>query len=128
VLHRIGGFDEDLDRSGEEPDLCWRAQLAGEALVFAPDAVVHYRLRSGLGPLLRQQRNWGLGSVDLYCRFRDQGMPRSSTLRALRRWASLLLRAPLALVSADRRGRWASRLAYRYGRLRGSIEHRTLYL
>ena len=128
VLRKLGGFDEDLDRSGEEPDLCWRAQLAGDTLGFAPDAVVHYRLRPGLRPLLRQRRNWGLGSVDLYVRFRRHGMPRSSVTAALRRWLELLLSAPLALASTERRGRWAARLAYRYGRVRGSIEHRTLYL
>jgi glycosyltransferase involved in cell wall biosynthesis len=128
VLRKLGGFDEDLDRSGEEPDLCWRAQLAGEDLVFAPEAVVHYRLRPGLRPLLGQRRNWGLGSVDLYVRFRHRGMPRSSTAGALRRWLELLVGAPLALASPGRRGRWASRAAYQYGRVRASVEHRTVYL
>ena len=128
VLRSVGGFDEELDRSGEEPDLCWRAQLAGEAIAFAPDAVVRYRLRAGLRPLLRQQRNWGKGSVDLYLRFRDKGMPRSSSAHALRRWAELLAGTPYALISRKRRGRWAARLAYRWGRVLASIEHRTLYL
>jgi glycosyltransferase involved in cell wall biosynthesis len=128
VLRKLGGFDEELDRSGEEPDLCWRAQLAGETLVFAPDAVVHYRLRQGLRPLLRQHRHWGLGSVDLYTRFRDRGMPRSSTTAAVRHWLPRLLGAPVRLVSRDGRGVWASRVAYRWGRVRASVEHRTLYL
>ena len=128
VLRKLGGFDEDLDRSGEEPDLCWRAQLAGEELVFAPDAVVHYRLRSELRPLLRQHRHWGLGSVDLWCRYRGHGMPRSSTAGALRHWLRLLLGAPIRIPSRSRRGMWASRVAYRWGRLRASVEHRTLYL
>jgi glycosyltransferase involved in cell wall biosynthesis len=128
VLRAVGGFDEELDRSGEEPDLCWKAQLAGEAIAFAPDAVIRYRLRKGLRPLVRQQRNWGKGSVDLYVRFRDKGMPRSSTANALRRWAELLAGTPYALASRERRGRWAARLAYRWGRLLASIEHKTLYL
>jgi glycosyltransferase involved in cell wall biosynthesis len=128
VLRKLGGFDEGLHRSGEEPDLCWRAQLAGQTLVFAPDAVVHYRLRSGLRPLLRQQRHWGQGSVDLYCRFRSHGMPRSSTLGALRHWGRLLAGAPLRLLSPSGRGVWASRVAYRWGRIRASAQHRTLYL
>ncbi len=128
VLRTVGGFDEELDRSGEEPDLCWKAQLAGEAIAFAPDAVIRYRLRQGLRPLVRQQRNWGMGSVDLYVRFRDKGMPRSSTARSLRRWAELLAATPYALLSRERRGRWAARLAYRWGRVLASIEHKTLYL
>jgi len=128
VLRTVGGFDEELDRSGEEPDLCWKAQLAGEAIAFAPDAVIRYRLRQGLRPLVRQQRNWGKGSVDLYVRFRDKGMPRSSTARSLRRWAELLAATPYALASRERRGRWAARLAYRWGRVLASIEHKTLYL
>ena len=127
VLRTVGGFDEELDRSGEEPDLCWKAQLAGEAIAFAPDAVIRYRLRQGLCPLVRQQRNWGKGSVDLYVRFRDKGMPRSSTARSLRRWAELLAATPYALASRERRGRWAARLAYRWGRVLASIEHRTVY-
>ena len=128
VLRKLGGFDEDLDRSGEEPELCWRAHLAGEHLGFAPDAVVHYRLRPGLRPLLRQRRNWGMGSVDLYVRFRHHGMPRASVATALRRWLELLGSAPLAVTSIERRGRWAARVAYRYGRVRASIEHGVLYL
>jgi glycosyltransferase involved in cell wall biosynthesis len=128
LLHALDGFDEGLDRSGEEADLCWRAQLAGERVAFAPDAVVHYRLRTGLRPLVRQHLDWGRGSVDLYCRFRARGMPRSSTARALRRWVELLAGAPYALVSTPRRGRWISRLVYRWGRLVASVEHRTTYL
>jgi hypothetical protein len=66
--------------------------------------------------------------VDLYRRFRDHGMPRSSTTAALRHWLRLLLGAPVRLPSRAGRGVWASRLAYRWGRLRASVEHRTLYL
>ncbi|MBA2624289.1 MAG: hypothetical protein H0U89_01575, partial [Acidimicrobiia bacterium] len=98
------------------------------SLAWAPEAIIHYRLRRGLRPLLRQHRHWGMGSVDLYCRFRDRGMPRSSTPEALRHWVRLLLGAPVRLPSKMGRGVWASRLAYRWGRVRASVEHRTLYL
>ncbi len=128
VLRRLDGFDETLDRSGEEPDLCWRAQLAGATLAWVPDAVIHYRLRQGLRPLLRQHRHWGMGSVDLYCRFRAHGMPRSPVLRGLWAWARLIGGAPVRLPSPAGRGVWASRVAYRWGRLRASLQHRTLYL
>ena len=96
--------------------------------MFAPDAVVHYRLRHGLRPLVSQHRHWGLGSVDLYTRFRDRGMPRSSAAGAVRHWLRLLAGAPVRLPSRGGRGVWVSRVAYRWGRVRGSLEHRTVYL
>ena len=38
---------------------CWRAQLAGYALHFEPEALVHYREKSALMARFRQGQNWG---------------------------------------------------------------------
>jgi GT2 family glycosyltransferase len=39
----VGGFDESLPPYGfEDVDFCWRAQLAGHPLRYAPDAVIRF--------------------------------------------------------------------------------------
>ena len=43
-----------------DAEYCWRAQLAGYALHFEPDALVHYREKSALKDRFRQGQNWGL--------------------------------------------------------------------
>ncbi|MBT0768156.1 glycosyltransferase [Kineosporia sp. J2-2] len=53
VFLAVGGFDQSL-RTLEDTDLCWRVQLAGHRLVFAPRAIVHVRLRSGVIAMWRQ--------------------------------------------------------------------------
>lgn len=128
VIRALGGFDERFDRGGEEVALCWRAQLGGATLCFAPDAVVHYRFRKGLVALMRQNRNWGKASVDLFVEFRSDGAHRSSTADGASRWLQLLLSAPLQLPRERTRGIWASRAAYRWGRAAASLEHKTLFL
>ena len=44
MLDKIGGFDEDLFMYCEDVDLNWRAQLAGDRCVFAPDAGGYHKL------------------------------------------------------------------------------------
>ena len=43
VLEEVGGFDEDLCFSAEEPDLCWRVGLKGHRFAYAADAIVEHR-------------------------------------------------------------------------------------
>ncbi|MFN8050824.1 MAG: glycosyltransferase family 2 protein [Acidimicrobiales bacterium] len=45
----LGGFSTDIDGSGEDLDLCWRARVAGARTVVMPAAVVRHRERSELG-------------------------------------------------------------------------------
>jgi GT2 family glycosyltransferase len=43
----VGGFDESLPEYGfEDVDFCWRAQLAGYPLRYAPDAVITFTVSS----------------------------------------------------------------------------------
>lgn len=92
VFNRVGGFDERLGVT-EDTDLCWRMQLAGaRPVVFAPDAVVHYRLRDRPGSAFRQARQWAVGEAELSARFEAFGLPVPSARDALRwreirRWA-----------------------------------------
>lgn len=68
VFDRLGGFDTDA-RFLQDTDLCWRAQLAGERLVYVPDAVVHMRLRQGVVGAWRQGRSSGMGQRWLAARY-----------------------------------------------------------
>ena len=68
LFHALGGFDVGA-RFLQDTDLCWRAQLSGVALRFAPEAVVHMRLRTGLRGAWRQGRNTGMGQRWLTTRY-----------------------------------------------------------
>jgi GT2 family glycosyltransferase len=123
----IGGFDESL-WSGEDNDYCYRLQLAGVALHFAPAAVVHYRHRQSLPEIFRQSRVYGHARAVLLGRYRDRGMQRPSQARALASWLSLPLRAPFEGLSRAGRARWIYRFGWRLGRVEGSFEARVLGL
>ena len=121
----VGGFDETLPAL-EDTDYCWRLQLAGYQLHFAPDAVVNIRHRGDLGSIYRQGVSYGLHNVMIYERYRGQGMPRLGLLPGLRKWASLLLRTPLLLLSREGRARWMWQLGWRVGRIRGCLRYRVV--
>jgi GT2 family glycosyltransferase len=72
VLEAIGGFDEEL-RSGEDIDLCWRAQYAGVSLGYASTALLHYRVKTGFSRLVSQGRQYGAGDVELLRRHAPHG-------------------------------------------------------
>lgn len=126
VLQAIGGWNEA--RGGDDIDLCWRAQLASYRIGFAPDAVVHFRLRQSLRALMRQNYRDGQKWPRLYRDFRDKGMPRSSAAQALAAWAWLLVTAPTLIWNVRRRTLWARRAGQRAGRVVASIRHRTRFL
>jgi glycosyltransferase involved in cell wall biosynthesis len=126
AFQAVDGFDEDL-RHGQDKDLSWRVQLAGYPLHFAKDAVVSYRRRRDAGAMWRQYVGFGRSDVLLYARFRGEGLPRSSWTRALRAYATLLVTSPRLLLR-KRRGSWLRAAAIRWGRIRGSVHERVLYL
>ena len=63
-------------------EYCWRAQLAGHAIHFAPDALVYYREKASLAARFRQGRSWGWDTTRLHY---HQGLPkgRFAVLRQL---------------------------------------------
>lgn len=127
AFFQLDGFREDYP-AGEDVELMWRAQLAGLRVAFAPDAVVRYRYRAGLKALLRQYVQYGTIGPRLYRDFAAAGMPGSSLRAAIGPWLRLLARAPIALVSPARHGDTLRRLAFRIGRIRGSLAARVVYL
>jgi glycosyltransferase involved in cell wall biosynthesis len=127
VFHVLGGFNEEYPIS-EDVEFSWRVQLASYQLGFAPDAVVRYRHRSGLRPLMHQHYLYGVHAAKLYRDFRTRGMPRSPFRRAIRVWGRVIAHLVVDLPFPDRRGTWLRKAAYRWGRLWGSIRYRVFYL
>jgi glycosyltransferase involved in cell wall biosynthesis len=123
----VGGFDEAAVPGADDKGFSFALQLAGYPLHFAPDAVVAYRLREGLRELWRQRVTWGYSDVATYVRFRDRGMPRSSTGEAARAYVALIRRLRI-LRFPNGRWRWVRDAAQRWGRVRGSIRYRVMYL
>lgn len=88
VFDRVGGFDESLDGiAGEDVEWCERLAAAGERLVFVPDAVLHYRLRTRYRDLYRQGFRYGRG-----------GQIVSPSWPGWRRWVRSLV-GPLRLLT-----------------------------
>jgi len=127
VFESSGGFPEDMNSVGEDVAFSWTLQLAGHELHFQPDAVVAYRHKHDLSALWRQHVAFGIADVVLYKRFRSSGVPPSKPTSVVAAYGRLLRKLPYLLSTARRpaviRG-WAKR----WGRLRGSIRERVLYL
>ncbi|MDT0353775.1 glycosyltransferase [Pseudonocardia charpentierae] len=139
VLCDLGGWSDDYEAGAEDVELCWRAQLAGYRLGFAPDAVVQVRYRPGLRSSARKAWTIGINSERL---LRDFGFLRELDLpakaeavhavddgtgalgRALGRGVWLVTRLHYLLGSRRRRGQWISVGAQYAGRLRGALEYR----
>lgn len=106
VFLRVGGFDESLDLV-EDTDLSWRIQLNGPArIAFAPDAVLHYRLRDSPTAAYRQARQWARGEGILPERFVAHGMPQAghsagALWRSTKRWARPIQQAVSARSRDD---------------------------
>ena len=128
VSQRLGGWSEEFTNGGEDVDLCWRAQLASFRFCYAPDAVVHFRYRADLKALWRQFRRYGMADTQLYRRFRDQGVGRSGISGALKSWARAAVEIPMLVGRPERKGKWVRQVAYRWGRIQGSVRNRVLYL
>jgi GT2 family glycosyltransferase len=125
----VGGFDETMVPAGEDMDYCWRLQQAGARIGFVPDAVTHYRVRSSLRAVFRQGLNYGQGHVLVYKKHRRRGLGRAPHpwRRGARGWAGLVRR--LALVGRKvGRARLCWHAGLRLGLLKGSLEHRVVFL
>lgn len=59
AFERIGGFDPEYRKAGDDVDFCWRLQQEGEVIAFSPSAIVwHYR-RFTLKAFRKQQEGYG---------------------------------------------------------------------
>jgi glycosyltransferase involved in cell wall biosynthesis len=97
ALRELGGFDEALGagsptRGGEDLDIYRRVILAGQTLVYTPDAVVRHHHRDNADALRRQMFGYGAGMAASLTKVLLQGgRPALALLRRLPRGVHMLL-------------------------------------
>ena len=128
VFDQLGGFEDTYRAGGDEVEFCWRAQLAGFRLVFAPDAVIHYRARQGAWAQARQSYGYGKAYPRLYRDFRGHGMPRGSAMRGIKAWWWIVSHVSWVARRGTERNAWFRGVGIHIGRLVGSLRWRVLYL
>lgn len=124
----LHGFDEFYVNGSDDADFCFRVQLSGATLRFAPRAIVHYRLRSDAISIARQSYGYGVSHPRLFRAFKKAGMPRSSLRLACREWMWIVLHIFYAKGPDTLKALWFKRAATAWGRLAGSVIERSLYL
>jgi GT2 family glycosyltransferase len=127
VVAWLGGWREDYRAGGEDLEFPWRAQLAGYRLGFAPDAVIHYRLRSDVGGFARQMFTYTKSYVRLYKEYRPAGLSHRPWREIVGGWVWIVVHAPDVVRGPARRLRWIRVTARNAGLLTGSLQHRVLY-
>jgi GT2 family glycosyltransferase len=129
LWQELGGFDESFTRGGDDVDFAWRAQLNGFTLGYCPDALLYYRGRPDRWPLFRQYTRDGEGGAHLYSVYRHHGMPGRPLGRAFRTTISIIGHSYcLVRGSAGEQGKLLRVAGKQFGRIRGSIRHRVMYL
>ena len=116
VWEAVGGFDETFPAGAEEIDFAWRAWELGHRFGYVPDALVHYRIRTDLRGVLKQQYNSGRGTATLYAKFRPPEVTPKSWKRRAHHEALLVKQFPWR-GSADDRRRWLTLMAFEAGKL-----------
>ena len=125
VFDETGGWDENLVGGGDDIEFAWRAQVRGFTLTYAPDAVVHYRLRGDLRSTMRQISVYASACAPLLRDYRSAGARPSSPSRLGAEALWLVTRLPyLVMFWSWRHGRWLVKAASLWGRARGSLRHR----
>jgi GT2 family glycosyltransferase len=124
-LHQgIGGFDEALMLAWEDSDYAFRIQLAGTKLHFAPDAIIHYRLRHDFASIYRQAKAYGEGNVAFYKKYVSMAKVEESWKIKASAWLSLLRpKALFGLWKKSTRALWLSRLGWQVGHLEGCVKY-----
>lgn len=128
AFDRVRGFATDYTYGSDDTEFCWRLQLAGFDLGYAPDAVVHYRHRSTLRSLAVKAYKANQSRGRLFQDYGPRGMPRPRLLGALARWGRLAVSAPVVPFSPRVRWWWVEQAAGAAGRISGSVRHRVIYL
>ena len=129
AIHRsaylaLGGMDAAYPGGAEETDFAWRAQQSGMRVVSVPQAVVHYRLKSELRSLFRQQRIQQRGRIYPWTRYRDSPMQgpslKGSALEVVRGAAAF----PASRRDEGAQLAWSARVGAHVGALEGMVRYR----
>lgn len=116
VWEAVSGFDEEYPAGAEEIDFAWRAWDLGYRFTYVPDALLHYRIRTDLRGVLRQQYNSGRGTATLYAKFRPAEVVPKSVPRRIHHEFLLLKQFPWR-GTADERRMWLTLVAFEAGKL-----------
>lgn len=122
VFEEVGGFDETYTVL-EDTDFTWRVQLAGHAIRFEPQAVMHIRLRPTLRRTFWQSFRYGEAHARLQRDYQRFGMPRLGPASTLLSMISLLRTLP-KVISPNKRASYVRALGNRLGRWVGSLRYR----
>jgi glycosyltransferase involved in cell wall biosynthesis len=121
---RLGGFDEDM-MAVFDVDYCLRAHAAGIELVLVPDALLHYRFRTGWRETFHQAKTYAVNMALVQRRYREPEEKDRRRPWLLRGWKPVLR----SLVSVHRRSgraKLAWLLGWQAGRYLGSFKYRVL--
>ena len=132
IYEKLGPLNIDFPIV-HDGEYCWRAQLAGYALHFEPEALVHYREKSALMDRFRQGRNWGRDTTRLHHHY-GTAMGRLSLPRHLVSMVRSLPTGAWALLSRALRrprgqallGEWIWNFGWAAGKLQLVLQKRTL--
>lgn len=109
VLLEVDGFDERFEVAGDDVDLCWRLQKAGQTLAFSAGAVVMHRRRDSIRRYLRQQYGYGKAEALL-----ERKWPTHYNRAGSSRWSGRIYETPVGQTprrrSTVRYGTWGSGL------------------
>lgn len=123
VVETIGNFDEGL-KSGEDLEFAVRLDRAGIPIHFAREAVVSYRLRSGLRDTVRQARSYGKANAEVR-RLVEADPTIGSPWPAMgRRLLWVLRTAPRAAFDRPRRWRLLWVATHLFGECEGRLASR----
>jgi len=120
IHEAVGGFDETI-RFHEDTDYCWKVQLKGTPLGWAPAAEVHVQFKNSPAAMFRQARLWSKSEVTVYKRYRPLGIAKVSNEDAIKEWFRLGVLVMRVLLGRASTKNLAWRLGTRIGRLQGSI-------
>lgn len=126
IVYETVGAPDETCMAAWDTDYCWRAHLAGIELHFAPEAVLHYRLRHKHLERYRQGLKWAESHAVLLRKY-SQPFSAFKLLRYFVRkgWAFLthLLKLVLCLHSRKRFAEWVWGLGWTIGELQGAFKY-----
>ncbi|HKF13863.1 MAG TPA: glycosyltransferase [Gaiellaceae bacterium] len=125
VHERLGGFDEEMPVLFDV-DYCLRARAQGLELELVPDALLHYRYRTGWLATFKQARVYAeqMALVQKRHEEADQRPPRQRPW-LLRGWKPILS-SLASLHRREARAKLAWLLGWQLGRCVGSVRYRVL--
>jgi glycosyltransferase involved in cell wall biosynthesis len=125
AFQAAGGSDERFTVCGDDLDLSWRVQRGGGSLLFRPDAIMHYRLRTEIRAVMRQRYRYGQAEALLRKKFSDAIPPVAPRARA-RSVAIMLARSRELAGGPGKRGACLADASHLAGQLYGSARYRVL--